>query len=193
MSESRSFYLWLAQVIFLLGLIALLLWLSLRPKTPNYTIVDFFVHDLNGENSTVPSDNGGQNTTFTFEVEIANPNKESGIYYDTMNFTLFYGDMYVGSTAVDPFYQGYQKTATRMESINTGRKFLKDVFGVAFNGTAQLKVSMATSVRYRIWGRKTKHHGLALQGCLPVGPDGKIEGRKKKIKLHHTRKKCRLH
>ncbi|XP_058071383.1 protein NDR1-like [Magnolia sinica] len=192
MLECRSFYLWLAQVLFLIGLIALLLWVSLRPKHPTYTIIDLSVPALNGRNTTLPVDNGSMNTTVDFFLEIANPNKESGIYYNDINVTIYFEDENVGATTISSFYQGYDKSIQRQESVYTNRRFSKAVYRAVSDRTMDLKVGVATKVRYKTWGLKSKHHGMDLQGTVKIGSDGKIYG-KKKIKLHHTPKKWRLH
>ncbi|PRQ28538.1 hypothetical protein RchiOBHm_Chr5g0004101 [Rosa chinensis] len=51
------------------------------------------------------------------------------------------------------------------------------------NGTAELKGALRTQLQYKTLGRNSKHHGVNLQAVLPIGPDCKISGKKKKIKL----------
>ncbi|MBA0811866.1 hypothetical protein Gohar_025880, partial [Gossypium harknessii] len=70
MCETKSFYLWLLQVIGLLGILALCLWLAMRPKIPNYTIVNF---SIPGANTSNESDHG----SIQYELDIENPNQDS--------------------------------------------------------------------------------------------------------------------
>ncbi|XP_058071382.1 protein NDR1-like [Magnolia sinica] len=192
MLECRSFYLWMAQVLFLMGVIALLLWVSLSPKRPTYTIIHLSVPALNGRNTTLPVDDASMNTTVDFWLEITNPNNESGIYYDDINITIYFDDENVGATTISSFNQGYEKSI-RPESVYTNRRFSKAVYRAVSSGTMDLKVGVATKFRNKTWGLKSKHHGMDLQGTVKIGSDGKIYRKNKKVKLHHTPKKWRLH
>ncbi|KAI5330951.1 PREDICTED: NDR1 [Prunus dulcis] len=70
MCEIKNFYCWLLEFsILLLLLLALCLWLAIRPESPKYTIVDI----------TIPKsdiDSGVQNGSIIYALEIENSNKQ---------------------------------------------------------------------------------------------------------------------
>ncbi|XP_021821570.1 protein NDR1-like [Prunus avium] len=184
MCETKNFYLWVLQFFGLLGLLALVLWLALRPESPEYTIVDI----------TIPKsdiDNGGQNGSILYVLEIKNSNKDSSIYYDDTILRLYYGSDTVGEKTIPSFRQGRGKTREVTDSVDVNPRVWKAIRNSISNATAELKVALLTRLRYRTWGVKSKHHGLHLQGKLLVGSDGKIFGKKKKIKLRRASKKWR--
>lgn len=172
---------WLLQIFSLLAILAFCIWLSLRPSTPSFAVVDL----------SVPTSNNVQNgsTLVTYELEIKNPNKDSGVYYDDILMTFFFEQDVVADDVISSFYQGKDKTVSARRDVTV--KDMRVWSGVAravANATAKLKVNLATRVRYKTWGKKSKHHGMNLEGVVPVGADGKISGKKKKkkIKLHHV-------
>ncbi|KAL3742095.1 hypothetical protein ACJRO7_017559 [Eucalyptus globulus] len=181
-SDARSFYVWLLQIFSLLAILAFCIWLSLRPNQPSFTVVDL----------SVPTSNNIQNgsSSLTYELEIQNSNKDSGVYYDDILMTFFFGQDPVADDVISSFYQGKDKTHhVRQDAKAKNTQIWKGVARAVANATAQLKVSLATQVRYKTWGKKSKHHGMNLEGVVPIGSDGKISGKKKKkkkIKLHHA-------
>ncbi|XP_010267888.1 PREDICTED: protein NDR1-like [Nelumbo nucifera] len=186
MCETNSFRLWLIQVVVLSGLLALVLWLALRPKNLTYTVISFSLP------ATSPVDPGdAQNSAISFDLEIENPNNGYGIYYNGINMTLYYNDDILGETFLPDFYQGKGKTKKISQSINADGRFLKKIFTAISNATAETRLGLATRIRFKSWTGKTKPHGMQLQGRIPVGSDGKIAG-KKKIKLQHVSRKWKL-
>ncbi|XP_039060062.1 uncharacterized protein LOC120204029 [Hibiscus syriacus] len=80
MCETNSVTFWLLQILGLIGLLALCLWLALRPRSPNYTIVNFSIPSVNDSNA---SDHG----IIQYELDIDNPNKNSGLRSAILNAT----------------------------------------------------------------------------------------------------------
>ena len=153
MCEPKNFYIWLLQFIGLLGLIALILWLSLRPKPPSYSI-DFM---------SVPQ-SYVQNGTIFYSLEIENPNKESSITYDDINLTFLYGENQVAQSTIGSFHQGVGKITNVFQGTDASHGSLKPVVNAISNATAALKASLLTRFRYKTWGIKSKFHGVHLQG-----------------------------
>ncbi len=86
MCDTGRFSIWLLQVVGLLGLLALCLFLALRPRSPNLAIIDFSIPPLNRSD-----DSGGGKVSY--ELQFKNPNTDSGIYYDPLMVGLFYGEI----------------------------------------------------------------------------------------------------
>ncbi|XP_004295247.1 PREDICTED: uncharacterized protein LOC101315418 [Fragaria vesca subsp. vesca] len=183
-SENKHFYLCVLEIFALLGLLALVLWLSLRPKSPSYTIVDI----------TIPSsglENGEQNGSIVYILEIENSNKDSSIFYDTSVLTFYYGQDKVAEKTIPPFHQGRRKTRSELGDMDANPQVWRAVRKSISNATVEFKVTLLTKIRYKTWGIKSKRHGQDLQGTIPIGKDGKLSGKKKKIKLSHASKKLR--
>ncbi|XP_061354504.1 protein NDR1-like [Gastrolobium bilobum] len=174
MCEGKGFYLWLMQVIGLLGLIVLCLWLSLRPKSPSYSILFISLESPSSQNGTI-----------FYSLEIENSNKDSSIYYDDILLSFLYGQQEdtVAQTTIGSFHQGTGKTRVVTEVINAKPGAFKPLLNAISNATAELKVALITRLRYKTWGIKSKFHRLNLKGILPIDSDGKLSRKKKKYPL----------
>ena len=188
MCQPKSFTLWILQIVALLGLLVFFVWLSLLPIPPTYTIVQFSVPTPNNSNTTSTVNQGGQNGTALFELDIDNRNKDSGIYYDDTLLTIYYGQDTLGQKTISSFYQKKGKSTQIFDHMNVDAHVWKKLINIISNSTAELKVSVVTKIRYRSWWT-SKHQGINLHGKLPIGSDGNISGKKKKIKLHQNSKK----
>ncbi|XVF40655.1 hypothetical protein PTKIN_Ptkin01aG0131700 [Pterospermum kingtungense] len=181
MCETKSFTLWLLQIVGLLALLALCLWLALRPKSPNYTIVNFSVPAVNDSNSA--SDHG----IIQYELDIENPNQDSGIYYDDIFLIFYHGTDTVASNTIPSFYQRKDTTRQIIDHVDVDTRLWTALRNAIMNATAELRVNLSTKIKYKTWGIKSKHQGLYREGKIPVGKDGKISNKKKKVKLRRAR------
>ncbi|XP_021642067.1 uncharacterized protein LOC110636599 [Hevea brasiliensis] len=162
MCEAKNFYLWLLQIIGLLGLLALCLWLSFRPKEPTFTITEFSVPSISSQKSSAPGD----------------------AYQDDTDT--------VGKRKISSFKQEKDKKIQDRYNMDADEKVQRALANSISNGNAELKADLSTMIRYNTWGIRSKHHAIHLQATIPVGSDGKISGKKKKIKLHNLYKKWKL-
>ncbi|KAF5729009.1 hypothetical protein HS088_TW21G01166 [Tripterygium wilfordii] len=190
--ETSRFYLWFLQIIALLGLLALCLWLSLRPKEPTHTISNFSVPPLANARTTSPCMNQDQNSTFCYDLAIKNPNKDSTVTYDVIALTFFLGQDNVGVNSIHAFQQSKDQTLQLPNHVNTTPKIQKALLRAISNATAELKVALSTRIQYKTWGIKSKHHNLDLQGVLKIGSDGKLSNKKGKVELARSSKKLKL-
>ncbi|XVE87847.1 hypothetical protein DITRI_Ditri19aG0021000 [Diplodiscus trichospermus] len=180
MCETKSFYLWLLQVVGLLGLLALCLWLDMRPKSPNYTILNFSVPVVNDSNA---SDHG----IIHYELNIENPNKDSGIYYDDIFLIFYHGHDTVGKYTIPSFCQGKNKNLQVLDHVDVEASLWRTLRNAILNATAELRVDLSTNIKYKTLGIKSKRHGIHREGKVPIGKDGKIANKKKKVKLQRAR------
>ncbi|KAK8524360.1 hypothetical protein V6N13_015388 [Hibiscus sabdariffa] len=185
MCETKNFYLWLLQVIGLLGLLALCLWLALRPRSPTYTIVNFSVPAANDNNA---SDHG----TIQYGLDIQNPNEDSGIYYDDIFLEFYYGEDKVGNRTIPSFYQGKYKTHRVIDHVDVETRLWTGLRKAMMNTTAELRADLSTKIKYKTWGIKSKHHGVNREGKIRIGKDGNISNKKKKVKPGRRSKKLKL-
>ncbi|RDX66957.1 Protein NDR1, partial [Mucuna pruriens] len=176
MCEGKSVYLWVVQLIGIIGIVVLCLWLSLRPKSPSYSVVFISIEQPSTSN---------ENGTIFFALEIENPNKDSSIYYDDTILSFLYGqeEEDVGETSIGSFHQGSVNTRVVSDTVSAKPRPFKTLLNAISNATAELKVALTTRYRFKTLGMKSKSHGLHLKGILPIDSNGKLSRKKKKYPL----------
>ncbi|XP_043689430.1 protein NDR1-like [Telopea speciosissima] len=150
------------------------IWASLRPKTPIYTIVNFYVPALDVKNITSPV--ATKNQSLFIDMEISNPNKGIGIYYNQMSLTFYYGEAIVGLSSIASFYQGHNKTTRREVRVTGDQKLWKWASRPILNGTVDLTVGLVSPIRYKTFQFKSMPHLMELKAHVHLGSDGKIYG-----------------
>ncbi|KAH7289983.1 hypothetical protein KP509_30G026900 [Ceratopteris richardii] len=106
----------LAILIVVLGIAALVAYLVLQPKTPDFSVSDATVASFNLTSTPTSPSNAVSgvsqylNADVTFNVSAENPNKKIGIYYDEVDVTLFYEGEQIGQGSIPAFYQGHRNT-----------------------------------------------------------------------------------
>lgn len=181
-----SICLWILEVVIVFGLISVVIWLSLTPKSPVYIITNAYIPALDGANS---SSHSTLNTSILLNLEFLNPNKRMCIYYDDIFITLTYNDSAViGSHSLPSFYQGYRETTIYVVLVNADH--LQQLWKGITNRTTVFRVCLENVVRYKIFRSQTKHHRIYNEAYVPVGSDGRMSGAKT-IKLQHTSKLLR--
>ncbi|KAJ0081634.1 hypothetical protein Patl1_11026 [Pistacia atlantica] len=191
MCETKNFYLWLLQIVSLLGLLVLCLWLGLRPQNPTVAVVEISVPPI--DNSSSPAADGKQNGSLAYNLEIKNPNKDSIIWFDVISLRFFHGQDTAATDRISSFKLRKDATQYRANHLDVDGRVWKALRNALSNATAELKVEFLTGIRFKTIGIKSKHHkNHKLEGKVKLGKDGKISGKKKKIKLKHSSKKWRI-
>ncbi|KAK9155854.1 hypothetical protein Sjap_003334 [Stephania japonica] len=173
MADDRTCFSCCCSSIFSLGLAALFLWLSLRPSKPTFYIESFYVPALN---KTASNDGQRRNTTMEFELLLKNRNKDSGIFYDQLNLTIYHGgDLShpVANLSIPAFRQGKKKKAHRREAVAAaGVPWEAARREAAAGGGTVFRVGVATLLRYRIVFWKTRRYGMSVAGNVTVNASG---------------------
>lgn len=162
----------LLSLLLVIGLVAFIVWLSLRPHRPRLHIISFYVAGLLGQ------DNGLQNAAITFNVTARNPNSNVDIYYDDMSGTVFYLEQQLASTRtlLLQFHQR-SKNTTYVNGVFTGVSLA--VNGDTFKqdlaaGKVVFRLELTTGIRFKVARWTTKHHRMHASCEAGVGPDGLI-------------------
>lgn len=160
-----------------LGFSAFFLWLSFHTQKPSCSIKAFYLPALDR------SLKSSINATIFMNLTLKNTNKEKGIFYDPVNITVHYfqnTNITLWHGQIPGFYQGFQKTATKKVSVLTSGVNWTDV--VAKNDTVVFRVDLATRVRFKIMGLKTKRQGMRRGANVTVSDSG-AKNKKKGINL----------
>ncbi|XVF25975.1 hypothetical protein REPUB_Repub13aG0260400 [Reevesia pubescens] len=98
----------------------------------------------------------------------------------------------VGKNIIPSFYQGRNKNSPVLDHVDVDTRLWTALRNAILNATAELRVDLSSKIKYKTWGIKSKHHGIHREGNIPIGKDGKISKKKKKVKLRRASKKWKL-
>ncbi|KAG2684225.1 hypothetical protein I3843_10G065800 [Carya illinoinensis] len=153
--------------LLVVGLITFVLWVSLRPHRPRFHIHEFSVPEAT------------YNPRMSFNVTIRNPNVNIGIYYDSMNGTVYYKDTKFGwKQLLLPFYQKPKNTTVVADELSgsaltvDGQRWteLKNELRVA--GMVLLRLEITSNIRFKISTWQTKRHHAHATCDVSVGTNG---------------------
>ncbi|KAK9064206.1 hypothetical protein SSX86_015586 [Deinandra increscens subsp. villosa] len=161
------------SIFFTIGLVTFILWLSLRPHRPRFHIHAF---------SIPTSPNGISTAQLTFNLTARNPNLEIGIYYDTVNLTLYYRDQPIAETPVlFPFYQSPKNTAIIYgtlvgSALKIGNARWMQILAARKRGAVQFRVDVASSIRFKVSKWDSRRHKMHANCEIGVGSNGMLVG-----------------
>ncbi|CAH8352577.1 unnamed protein product [Eruca vesicaria subsp. sativa] len=93
------------SILLCLAIVSFILWISLRPHRPRVHIREF---SLPGLGKT----DGFETSHISFKITAHNPNQNVGVYYDSMDGSVYYKEKRFGSTNLThPFYQEPKNTS----------------------------------------------------------------------------------
>ncbi|XP_024987906.1 protein NDR1-like [Cynara cardunculus var. scolymus] len=175
------------SIIFTIGLVMFVLWLSLRPHRPRFHIHEFSIPSL-------AEPNGLSNVHVTFNVTAQNPNLDIGIYYDTMNLTLYYQDQTIAETPLlFPFYQSSKNTVVVYGTlsgptlrINYARWI--QLLAARKRGSVPFRLDVASSIRFKVSAWDSRRHKMHANCEIGVGSNGMLleSDKEKKCPVYFT-------
>ncbi|KAK6133309.1 hypothetical protein DH2020_032972 [Rehmannia glutinosa] len=160
-------------LLFLMGIITFILWLSLRPHRPRFHVHDFSIPDLAQEG-------GFQNAQIIYNVTARNSNQNIGVYYDSMELAVYYQDQSIGgSRLLFPFYQKPKNTtviagvlggAALTVTSQRWQQFMAD----RARGEVVFRLEVTSVIRFKISSWDSKRHRMHANCPVGVGPDGLV-------------------
>ncbi|KAL7592617.1 hypothetical protein Lser_V15G32114 [Lactuca serriola] len=174
-------------ILFTVGLATFILWLSLRPHRPRFYIQEFSISNL-------ADPNGFSSARITFNVTARNPNLDIGIYYDTMNLTIYHQDQTIAESPIlFPFYQS-PKSAHLIYGTLSGPTLRIDrvrwgqLFDARKRGVVPFRVDVASSIRFKVSTWDSRHHKMHANCEIGVGSNGVIlrSDEKKRCPVYFT-------
>lgn len=161
------------SILFTVGLVVFILWLSLRPHRPRFHIHEFSIPSL-------AETNGFSSAHVTFNMTARNPNLEIGIYYDTMNLTLYYQDQIIAERPLlFPFYQSPKSTAIIYGTLSGSELKLNNARWMQFlaarkRGAVPFRLDVTSSIRFKVSTWDSRSHKMHANCEIGVGPNGMI-------------------
>ncbi|KAJ7946237.1 Late embryogenesis abundant protein [Quillaja saponaria] len=160
-------------LVLIMGLVAFILWLGLRPHRPRIHIHDFSLPGLGQET-------GFENAQIAFNVTVRNSNQNIGIYYGDMDGSVYYKDQKIGSTPLHPQFYQEPKSTIVMATVLSGatltvnsqrwREFMND----RTKGTVIFRLQLTSTIRFKIYTWVSRHHPMHADCDVSVGPNGLI-------------------
>ncbi|KAK6149800.1 hypothetical protein DH2020_017325 [Rehmannia glutinosa] len=161
-------------LLFLVGLIAFILWLSLRPHRPRFHVQEFSIPELAQEII------GLENVQIIYSATARNANQNIGIYYDSTQLTVYYEEQSIGGAhLLFPFYQEPKNTtviAGQLGGTNltvTSQRWHQFMADLG-RGEVAFRLEITSTIRFRIWTWDSKRHKVHANCPVGVGPDGLI-------------------
>ncbi|KAL3850841.1 hypothetical protein ACJIZ3_012723 [Penstemon smallii] len=158
-------------LLFFVGIITFILWLSLRPHRPRIHIQDFSIPAL-------AQGAGFENALIIYNATARNSNQNIGVYYDTMQVTVFYQDLIIGGSPVlFSFFQEPKNTtiiagqlsgATLTVTSQRWQQFMAD----RARGEVVFRLEITATIRFKISTWDSKRHRMHANCPVGVGPDG---------------------
>nr|CAA68848.1 hin1 [Nicotiana tabacum] len=163
-------------LLIILGVIALVLWLVLRPNKVKFYVTDATLtqFDLSTTNNTIFYD-------LALNMTIRNPNKRIGIYYDSIEARALYQGERFDSTNLEPFYQGHKNTSS-LRPVFKGQSLVllgdreKSNYNNEKNlGVYEMEVKLYMRIRLKVGWIKTHKIKPKIE-CdfkVPLGSNGR--------------------
>ncbi|KAK6797676.1 hypothetical protein RDI58_005378 [Solanum bulbocastanum] len=157
----------------ILGIIAFILWLGLRPHRPRIFLHDFSI-------PAISQGIGPESAQINFNVTARNSNQVIGIFYDAIQMAATYQEQSIGnSQLLTPFYQLPKNTTVLAGTFSgpmvtvTGTQW-QQMLDDRSRGTVIFRVELTARIRFKIWSWKSKHHRMHANCPVGVGQDGMI-------------------
>ncbi|MFS8025942.1 putative Late embryogenesis abundant protein, LEA_2 subgroup [Helianthus anomalus] len=162
------------SLLFIVGLITFILWLSLRPHRPRFHVHEFSFPSL-------AQDSGLASAQVTFNVTARNPNLNIGIYYDAMHIILYFQNQNIGEepALMGAFYQS-PKTTTILHGTLSGTKLVVDearwaqFVAARMRGSVNFRLEVSSAIKFKVAGWESKKHKMHANCEIGVGPDGML-------------------
>ncbi|XP_075482574.1 NDR1/HIN1-like protein 26 [Primulina tabacum] len=160
-------------LLFIAGIISFILWLSLRPHRPRVHIEEFSIPAL-------AQDSGFQNMQIIYNVTARNANQNIGVYYDSMQLTVYYQDQSIGgSPGLSSFYQEPKNTTIVAGTLSgatltvTSERW-QQFMAARSQGQVVFRLDVVSVIRFKISSWDSKHHKMHVDCPVGVGADGLI-------------------
>ena len=119
-------------------------------------------------------------TEITFNVTARNSNLNIGIYYDSMEASIYYKDQRVAQTSLlFPFYQEPKNTTVIYDqlegtTITESSQRTSELMNDLAKGSVVFRLELTSMIRFKVSTWKSKSHRMHASCDVGVAPDGNI-------------------
>ncbi|VAH29397.1 unnamed protein product [Triticum turgidum subsp. durum] len=146
----------LLTLVLIAGIILFVLWLSLRPHRPKFTLTDFSIPNVNRQS-------GAANLPVKLAVNEHNPNQKIGIHFEAVYGSVYYDDELIASGPVMyPFYQPPKGDTLVQGELAVGA------------GSVGLRLVLNSTVRFQVKLWDTKEHHMKADCGFKISGDGSL-------------------
>ncbi|KAI4304291.1 hypothetical protein MLD38_039823 [Melastoma candidum] len=163
-------------LLFVLGVVAFVLWLSLQPHRPRFHVHQFSIPSLSQAD-------GFENAAISFNVTVRNPNQHIGVYYDALEGAVYYNDQRIGSKSllIFPFYQPPKNTTVIADTLSGASISIDSQQWARFmddreQGKATFRLDVTSTIRFKISTWLSKRDRMHATCECRLGGDGLILG-----------------
>ncbi|XP_011016843.1 PREDICTED: protein YLS9-like [Populus euphratica] len=142
-------------VLTLIGLFILIVWLIFRPiNKVKFHVTDVALSEFNYTNNML-------RYNLSFNVNIRNPNKKIGIYYNRVEAKAFYEGQRFGYSSLTPFYQGHKNTTvlnvvfSGTQPVTLQGEELTQFNSEKANGLYSITLELSLRVKFKLGKVKT--------------------------------------
>ncbi|KAK4386670.1 hypothetical protein Sango_2537600 [Sesamum angolense] len=160
-------------LLFLVGIITFILWLSLRPHRPRFHVEEFSIPAF--------AQGGGPETAqIIYNATARNANQNMGVHYDTMQLTVFYQDQNIGGMPfLPPFYQEPKNTTIIAgqlggDTLRVTSQLWQQILADRARGQVVFRFEITSIIRFKISTWDSKRHTMHANCQVGVGPNGFI-------------------
>ncbi|KAF3599503.1 hypothetical protein F2Q69_00037042 [Brassica cretica] len=161
------------SLLLCLGIVFFILWISLRPHRPRVHIREF---SLPGLGKT----DGFETSHISFKITVHNPNQKVGVYYDSMEGSVYYKEKRVGSTKlIHPLYQDPKNTSLvegdlRGPTMAVNKDRWKEMGRDRNQGKVVFRLDVVSVIGFKVYSWHSKMHRMHANCYIEVGWDGML-------------------
>ncbi|CAL9237867.1 unnamed protein product [Arabidopsis halleri] len=161
------------SLLLCLGIITFILWISLRPHRPRVHIRGFSISGLSRPD-------GFETSHISFKITAHNPNQNVGIYYDSMEGSVYYKEKRIGSTKLtNPFYQDPKNTswvdgALRRPAMAVTKDRWMEMERDRNQGKIVFRLEVRSVIRFKVYTWHSKSHKMYANCYTEIGWDGML-------------------
>ncbi|CAA7029796.1 unnamed protein product [Microthlaspi erraticum] len=160
------------SLLLCLGIVFFILWISLRPHRPRFHIRGFSLPGLG-------KPDGYETSHISFKITAHNPNQNVGVYYDSMDASIYHKDKKIGSTTklAQPFYQDPKNTSLiegelRGPTMTVNKDRWMEMERERNQGKVVLSLEVVSVIRFKVYTWRSKSHKMHANCYIEVGWDG---------------------
>ncbi|CAN4101568.1 unnamed protein product [Withania somnifera] len=158
----------LLTAIVIVGITILVIWLSVKPQRPIYSIENSSLHNYN------MTKNDHLYGNFNFTLKTYNPNSRVSIYYDSIEVKLFYNSQQIAFSNVETFFQPrhnvtYLDLFLQAKDVGLYGDFARDLKTERTSGAVEVEIKVRAKIRFKVGIWKSSHRKLKLS-CNPRVP-----------------------